>query len=141
VTIPTLGDYQVLVNLSTSNLIDTIATSGSTGPTADSIAAKVWDSISANHLTSGTFGLLVNLMKATGDANFTQISTVNAKLDVATDLINTLIKYSANRTKVDNTAMTMTVYNDDGVTPLRIFDLKNFAGSPSITEIAERSPR
>ena len=141
IIVPTLGDYNVLVNLSTSNLIDTVSTDGSTGPTADSIAAKVWDSLTANHLTGGTFGLFLNLIKATGDSNFTQISEVNSKLDVATDLINTLLKYSTNRTKVDNSAMTMTVYDNDGTTPIKTFDLKNFAGNPSITEIAERSPQ
>lgn len=141
VTIPTLGTYNVNVNLSTSNLIDTINTNGSSGPSASEIATAVWDSLTSSHLNNGSFGLSVNLTKATGDTNFNLISQLNAKVDIATDLINVLLKYSANRTKIDNIAMTMTVYDNDGTTPLRIFDLKNFTGTASITEIAERAPR
>jgi hypothetical protein len=140
-TIPTLGNYNVSVNLSTSNLIDTVSTSGSSGPTASSIADEVWDKLASAHIASGSFGELISLIKATGDLNFTQIGVANAKLDAMNDLITTLMKYEMNRTKIDQTAKTLTVYDDDGTTPIRVFDLKNFVGANSITEIAERDPQ
>ena len=139
--IHTLGNYNVIVDLTTSNLIDTITTTGVDAPTASEIAIEVWDTIASTHLTTGTFGQLINLIKATTDLNFTQLTQANAKLDIANDLVTTLLKFSSNRTKIDNSAMTMTVYDDDGLTPIKIFDLKNFAGSPSITEVAERAPQ
>lgn len=83
---------------------------------------------------------VTELAEATSDIQ-TDVAAVLANLGAATDLINTLIKYDTNRTMVDQTEMTMTVFDDDGVTPLKVFDLRNFAGAPSVTEIAERVPR
>ena len=142
ITVPTLGNYNVLINLSTSNLVDTVSTSGgSTGPSAAAIANQVWDTTASSHISSGTFGQIISLIKATNDLNFTQLFDVNAKLDLVNDLVTTLLKYSTNRTKIDNTAMTMVVYDNDGITPIKTFNLKNFVGSPSITEVAERAPQ
>lgn len=39
----TLGSYNVLINLSTSNLVDTVSTGGSTAPTAIEVADAVFD--------------------------------------------------------------------------------------------------
>jgi hypothetical protein len=181
--VPTLGTFNVAINLSTSNLIDTIATGGGgSGPTASQIATEVWNRNAASHNTAGTFGNVVNntnttvaTIAATVAILDTRTTTIESKIDgvdlkvelvddkvddiaddvsdvltnvnqllvnlsVATDLINTLLKYSRNRTKVDSSARTLTVYDNDGVTPIRVFALKNFAGSPSVEEIAERAP-
>jgi hypothetical protein len=181
--VPTLGNYNVTINLSTSNLIDTISTGGGgSGPTASQIATEVWNRNAASHNTVGTFGGLVNssangisAINATLSVIDTRTSTINNKIDgidakinllddkvdvigddvsdtlsaanqllinlsTATDLINTLLKYNANRTKVDPNTKTLTVYDNDGVTPLRVFSLRNFAGNSSVEEIAERIP-
>ncbi len=137
-TTSTIGAYNVTVNLSTSNLVDAISTSGAT-PTA--IADEIWNRMAISHTAGGTFGEMINLIKATSDLNFVGINEANDKLDIATDLVETLLKYGTNRTRIDQTAKTMTVYEDDGTTPLKIFDLKNFVGTASITEVAERVPR
>lgn len=137
-TTATIGNYNVTVNLSTSNLVDAISTSGAT---PSSIADEVWNRMATTHLGSGTFGEFINLIKATGDTNFNRLIQVNEKLDIATTLINTLIKYQGNRTKINQTEKTLTVYDDDGITALKVFDLKNFDGINSITEVAERDPR
>ena len=55
--------------------------------------------------------------------------------------LNEILKYSANRTKIDKIAKTLTVFDDNGTTPIKVFDLKDFNGVASITEIAERAPR
>lgn len=139
----TIGDYNVTVNMSTSNLVDTIATSGGGGSslTAAEIATAVWDRMNALHMNTGSFGEVISMVKATGDTNFSQLVDVNAKLDAATLVIQTLLKYENNRTRIDQTAKTMTVYDTDGTTILKVFDLKDFAGQPSITQVAERVPR
>ena len=138
VTTSTIGNYNVLVNLSTSNLVDAISTSGAT-PT--SIADEVWNRMTVSNNDSGSFGELLSIINSTTIANAVLLSQLTTKLDEASLLIETLIKYEGNRTKIDQTAKTMTVYDNDGVTPLRVFDLKNFAGTNSITEVAERVPR
>lgn len=50
-------------------------------------------------------------------------------------------RYDTNRTKIDKAAFTLTVYADDGTTPITIYDLKDSAGVASVTEIFERVPR
>jgi len=56
-------------------------------------------------------------------------------------LVSLLLKYERNRTRVDKNAFTLTVYDDDGTTPLKVFNLRDFTNSPSYTEVAERMPQ
>ena len=55
-------------------------------------------------------------------------------------LLNTLRKYETNRTVVNPTTKTLTVYDDDCTTVLRVFDLLDSTGSPSTIEVCERKP-
>jgi hypothetical protein len=135
---PTIGDYQVVVNLSTSNLVDTIATGGAT---ASEVADEVWNRLAVNNDQIGSFGQLINLIHQTSTQTAVEVAELQTKLDTASDLITTLLKYERNRTRINPTAKTMTVFDDDGITPLRVFDLKDFTGTASITEIAERAPQ
>jgi hypothetical protein len=138
----TVGDFNVLINSTTSNIVDTIATGGAAGaPTASQIADAIWDRTAIANADAGSFGQFINLIKAATDATAIDVVELKTKVDDATALITTLIKYEANRTKIDQTAKTLTVFDDDGVTPFRVFDLRNFAGQASITEVAERAPQ
>lgn len=139
--VSTLGDFNVVINTTTSNIVDTVETGGSTGPSANEIAAAIWDKAAIGHTSGGTFGEFINMIKATGDLTATNIADLRAKVDAATILITTLLKYERNRTRIDQTAKTMTVYDDDGTTPIRVFDLKDFTGTGSITTVAERAPQ
>jgi len=74
--------------------------------------------------------------------------TINSHLDIQdSGLVNILSivadiqKYDTNRTKIDENAFTLTVYDDDGTTPLTVYDLKDRNGVASVTEIFERMPR
>lgn len=71
-----------------------------------------WDEPQAGHTTIGTMGGLLDVIR----------------------------KYETNRTRIDSTAMTLTVYDDDCTTVLRVFDLLDGAGAPSIDEVCERKP-
>lgn len=97
------------------------------------IVSGVWDVDVTAHINTDSAGLFLN-----------QINTNSheVRIDVLTaiSLVETLIKYEANRTKIDKTARTLTIYDNDGITPLKVFDLKDGAGSPSITEVCERVP-
>lgn len=55
-------------------------------------------------------------------------------------LINTMLKYERNRTKIDVAAATLTIFDDDCTTPLTVFNLKDHLGMPSISEVCERAP-
>ncbi len=52
-----------------------------------------------------------------------------------------MLKYSKNRTYIDPIAYTLTIYEDDDTTVLRVFDLKDENGVASITSIFERLPQ
>jgi hypothetical protein len=67
-------------------------------------------------------------------------NTVATTLIELLDLGRLLLKYEANRTKLDQVNKTLTVYDDDNITPLKVFALKDFAGLSSLEEIAERMP-
>lgn len=60
--------------------------------------------------------------------------------DVNTD-VDKLVKIGCNRWKLDAGANTFTVYEDDGTTPLIVFDMTDAGGSPSVNRIFERDPQ
>lgn len=101
------------------------------------ISASVWNSVAVNFTTPGTMGLLENQTNANtlAIANNLFMGANNVL-----DLVQLLVQYETNRTRIDPIARTLTVYENDCVTPLRVFSLLDTTGSPSITEVAERKP-
>lgn len=83
----------------------------------EDISSRVYEEPVISHNTVGSFGELI------------------ANTNV---LIELLLKYSQNRTKIDSTTKTLTIYDDDNITPIQIFQLKDTNGNPSITNIFER---
>ena len=55
-------------------------------------------------------------------------------------LFDVLRKYETNRTRIDPTNKTLTVFDDDCTTPLRVFELRDSAGALSVDEVCERDP-
>jgi hypothetical protein len=104
------------------------------GPTlpasADSIDAKLNDSLAAHSANA----------VVTSDIQF-RITNLQLSLSSTTDLVETLLKFEKNRTVVDRTNKTLTVYDDDGVTPIRVFNLLDEGGQPSTDDIVERMPQ
>lgn len=102
------------------------------GDIAD-IADAVWDEDATTHVTANTTGMYLNEIKA---------DQVQLRLDVtqALQLANLLVKFETNRTRIDKTGKTLTVYDDDGTTPLQVFNLRDGSGSPSVDEVCERVP-
>lgn len=109
-----------------------ITPTDSLGPEA--ISDQVWEEATLDHVNMGTMGEYMNQIKA--DTNSILISETTIY-----SLITTLLKYSTNRTKIDVNAAQMIIYDDDGTTPLTVFDLKDFAGLPSVMEVCERLPQ
>lgn len=145
-----------------AGLIVTSSSGGGSGPTAAQIATEVWERLLASHTNPLTMGGMMNTLntRTTNILNYSvgldlKADITNSKLDdvlidtnsiisslsLALDIVNTILKYNSNRTRIDKNNKTLTVYDDDGVTPITVFDLKDFNGVASITEIAERSPQ
>ena len=55
-------------------------------------------------------------------------------------VLREILKFDTNRTRIDDVANTLTVFEDNGTTILRIFDLSDRNGVPSVAEIFERDP-
>jgi len=72
--------------------------------------SEIWEELTSSHGTPGTVGEALDIMK----------------------------KIKTNRWKIDNNQLT--IYDNDGVTPLKTFNLKNKAGDPTETEPYERVP-
>lgn len=97
------------------------------------VADVVWDEPANDHLVGGSMGEKINMTHAT-----TQ-SLVLATNDIMS-LVDIILKYETNRTRIDPLAKTLTVYDDDGSTPLRVFDLLDDAGVLSVEDVCERNP-
>lgn len=110
---------------------------------ADAVDAKfiedaVWDADAANHISGSpeTMGGLQNLT----DNIWNSVEIIRTNdLPAIYALIDLVRKYNTNRTKIDATNNTLTVYDDDCTTILRVFRLLDSTGTPSVTEVCERT--
>jgi len=108
--------------------------SGAIDPIEETIINGVWDEeLSPDHLNAGSAGLIVSQIKADTTNLFLDIAAVN-------DLVTLLLKYDTNRTKIDDSAKTLTVYDDDCTTILRVFSLLYQNGNASTDSVCERKP-
>ncbi|HJZ24054.1 MAG TPA: hypothetical protein VJ201_06360 [Candidatus Babeliales bacterium] len=78
----------------------------------EDISFEVWEEPTGSHLTPATTGYILTFIR----------------------------KMLTNRNRIDDVANTLTIYDDDGTTPLLVFNMKDFAGAPSINPAAERDP-
>lgn len=101
------------------------------------VAAEVWNATSSSFLNAGSTGAVL----AQTQSN-TQAIANNLFLNSNSvlDLCQLILAYDTNRTKIDPVAKTLTVYESNCTTPLRVFQLLDTTGAPSITEVAERKP-
>jgi len=69
------------------------------------------------------------------------VNDININVNAALAVLDVLLKYQSNRTRVDRDANTLTIYEDDGVSILQVFDLLNDLGVPDSECIYERLPQ
>ncbi len=104
---------------------------------ANAVADAVWDEPRADHLIPGSTGEALNQLKAdTTDI----IDKLYLDTDSVLEVVQLLLKLEAGRTRIDSTANTLTVFDEDCTTPLRVFQLLDSSGTPSVTEVCERKP-
>lgn len=99
----------------------------------EEISSGVWEEPTSNHLLTGTTGFMLTQIKSDS-------TSISLNQGTITSLINTLLKYERNRTKIDTINATLTIFDDDCITPLTTFNLRDHLGNPSISEVCERSP-
>lgn len=99
----------------------------------DAVVNGVYNATATDYLQPGSFGELFNQTHA----NTTQLALDVNDIMILMDL---MLKYQTNRTKIDHMAKTLTVYDDDCVTPLRVFTLFDHNNVPSVNEVCERKP-
>lgn len=100
---------------------------------SEDISSGVWEEPTIDHTGLGTTGFMLTQIQAdTSAVSISQVTLMN--------LINTLLKYERNRTRIDVQSGTLTIYDDDCITPLTTFELLDRNGLPTITEICERVP-
>jgi len=97
------------------------------------IEEAIWDVDRTGHLGTNTTGLALSQIKADTTQLFLDVAAVNT-------LVSLLLKYDTNRTKIDDTAKTLTVYDNDCTTVLRVFQLLDQYGTPSTDSVCERKP-
>lgn len=95
-----------------------------------STASVVWTKIAAGS-PSQTYGDILSNVGSSTD-------TIQVDITNILSVTNEIIKYSKNRTKIDPIAYTLTIYDNDDITPLRVFDLKDENGIATVTSIFER---
>lgn len=151
-------------NLECSNVLfqpQAIQTSEIVVPTAQEIAAAVRAELSveltridATVSSRATTTDLTSLIETIDDlvvssaTAYSQVETTNLNVaqtlvDLATltEITHLCRKLNYNRSKIDSENMTLTIYDDDGVTPVRVFTLHNRNGGSSITEVFEKIPQ
>jgi hypothetical protein len=114
--------------------VATVEASAGTGSyTIQDIVDGVWDEPASSHITAGTMGVYQNETHA-------DVQQLRVDVTTALSVLDLLLKYESNYTKIDKAAYTLTVYDDDKITALRVFALKDSTGAPSVTEVCIRDP-
>jgi hypothetical protein len=99
----------------------------------EAIIDSVWNEVQLDHDNPGTFGEATNNIDVRSQQLLIDVNTVQTIVDL-------LLKYETGRTRIDPVAGTLTVFDDDCVTPLRVFELLDSSGNPSVVDVCERNP-
>ena len=100
----------------------------------EGLADTVWNANASEYSLGSptTMGGLIN-------GTFTSVETIRVTdIPVLFAVMDLIRKYNTNRTKIDIFTQTLTIYDDDCVTPLRVFKLYDHTGTPSTEEVCER---
>lgn len=119
------------------------ATENRLSPTLSLIDAPISTRASSTEI-SGGFSTIVSLLSVIDDKiNIIdgQITTVGVDLTQMLTIIDALRKFNFNRSKINPNNKTLTIYEDDDITPLIEFLLLDTSENPSTDEVAEKVPR
>lgn len=104
----------------------------------DGVVDQTWNEQTSGHLTAGSTGLALAQTKA-DTTNL--VNALYADMDSVLNMLEVLLKHELGRTKIDPVAKTLTVYDEDCTTILRVYDLYDSTDTKSITDVCQRVPR
>lgn len=99
----------------------------------EDITTGVLDEPILNHTTTGSVADTITKIKSDTQTILVSEASLAA-------LIDTILKYQRNRTKIDTANAQLIIYDNDCITPLTTFNLIDFNGMPSVQEVCERVP-
>ena len=70
----------------------------------------------------------------------TDVAQIRVDTTTALSIVQLLLKHTENRTRIDPILKTLTVYDNDGIHELHVFQLKDETGANSIASVYERDP-
>lgn len=94
---------------------------------ANRLSSNIWNYPSNTLFQPNTFGEL--------------IQNLDSSVSISVDVLSLLLKYQTNRTKINSSDKTLTIYDNDQVTPIKIFKLYDEQGVLSIDPVFERIPQ
>lgn len=101
--------------------------------TITNITNSIWDEPKISHISPGSTGEALNEINSdTQQIRLDAIQIIN--------LIEELLKYDKNRTKIDKINNQLLIYDNDLTTVLRRFELRDSNGNLSVDEVCERVP-
>ena len=99
----------------------------------ESLVDAIYEEPTADHNNAGTYGLQFNETKANTDQLVLDVTSLIS-------MVEYLTKFETNRTLIDPIAKTLTVFDDDEVTPIAEFYLRDENGILNIERVVERDP-
>lgn len=162
--VQTLGNFNVLMRQNVSNLVDTVNVSGSGSSTNTDVAAiaqavrnalstelaRIDVAISSrasqqsvNDIISEIDSIVINTADMAADLSSIRPDVAEIQVDITGMLaaVDLTRKLTTNRTRIDHSAKTLTIYDDDHATPLRVYSLRNRNGHGSTNEVYEKMPQ
>lgn len=97
------------------------------------VGEQVWNT-PLNNSPSGSAGDIINQLTQ-------NLANITLTLSDVNTLVATCLKYQTNRTKIDLTRKTLTVYDNDNTTTLMTFNLLDQYGNASTDTVIERIPQ
>lgn len=90
-------------------------------------AQTIW-----NHSVTNTFAF---------DSFAALLAVMNSSVTLTVNAVTILLKYQNNRTKIDPVTSTLIIYDNDEITPLKVFNLYNNNGVLDVNTVFERVPQ
>lgn len=84
---------------------------------------------------------LLNILDSKIDIVSDQVQLIDVDLTQMLTILGELKKFNFNRSRIDPIDKTLTIYDDDDITPIVIFNLLDTTGTPSVEEVAEKVPQ
>lgn len=108
----------------------------SPGDNLDQVVDDIWEADATQYPYNPGTPTMGGKVNAT-NSNVEQLLLDMVDVQILLDL---LFKFEANRTRIDPFDKTLTIYEDDCVTPMRVFSLLDSEGTPSVEQVCERKP-